>query len=123
MAFHWHGDCFSIPPSAIHLARSAACEQQAFVYDDCVVGLQFHLESNENSVAAMIEHCGEDVRCGQYIQDAYSMESCADYLPAAKRLLFSLLDNLSARSEMRSFPPSSSRTPTATRRNPTVRQT
>jgi GMP synthase-like glutamine amidotransferase len=98
MAFHWHGDYFSIPPQSVHVARSEACEEQAFVYEDHVVGLQFHLESNENSVAAMIKHCGEDVSCGQYIQDAYSLENCVDYLPAANRLLFSLLDNLSSQS-------------------------
>lgn len=95
MAFHWHGDCFSIPPRAIHVARSDACEEQAFVYENHVVGLQFHLESNEESIAAMIQHCGDDLCCGRYIQDPYSIEDCAGCLPAAHRIVAKLLDNLS----------------------------
>ncbi len=42
--FQWHGDTFDIPDGAVHLARSADCENQAFKYGDNVYGLQFHLE-------------------------------------------------------------------------------
>lgn len=42
--FQWHGDTFALPHGAIHLARSTACENQAFCYGDKVYGLQFHLE-------------------------------------------------------------------------------
>ena len=94
MAFHWHGDCFSIPPGAVPIARSDACEQQAFIYENHVVGLQFHLETSRESVAAMIQNCGEDMCCGPYIQDPYAIEDCADHISAAQQLLFKLLDKL-----------------------------
>ena len=42
--FHWHGDSFDLPSGCIRLAESAACPNQAFIYDERVVGLQFHLE-------------------------------------------------------------------------------
>jgi GMP synthase (glutamine-hydrolysing) len=42
--FQWHCDTFDIPSGAIHLARSEACEAQAFRYGEKVYGLQFHLE-------------------------------------------------------------------------------
>ncbi|MEI7851737.1 MAG: gamma-glutamyl-gamma-aminobutyrate hydrolase family protein, partial [Kiritimatiellales bacterium] len=45
MAFHWHGDTFGIPEGAAHLASSAACGNQAFIYKDNVLALQFHLET------------------------------------------------------------------------------
>lgn len=94
MAFHWHGDSFSIPPRAFHLAQSEACDEQAFVYENHVVGLQFHLESTEQMIAGLIENCGEDLGCGYYIQDPHTIKSCANYLPVAEDLISRLLDNL-----------------------------
>lgn len=42
--FQWHGDTFEIPAGAVHLAKSAACANQAFRFGSRVYGLQFHLE-------------------------------------------------------------------------------
>ncbi len=51
--FQSHGDVFGIPQSAVHLARSALCEGQAFRYGTNVYGLQFHLEMNR----AIVDDC------------------------------------------------------------------
>lgn len=48
--FQWHGCRFDIPHGAMHLARSADCEQQAFRYGDNAYGFQFHLEMDERLV-------------------------------------------------------------------------
>ena len=48
--FQWHGCRFDIPKDAVHLARSAQCEQQAFRYGDNAYGFQFHLEMDERLV-------------------------------------------------------------------------
>ena len=40
LAFHWHGDTFEIPRGAVHLARSQACETQAFAFGDRVAAFQ-----------------------------------------------------------------------------------
>ncbi|HEU4346007.1 MAG TPA: gamma-glutamyl-gamma-aminobutyrate hydrolase family protein [Candidatus Binatia bacterium] len=45
--FQWHGDTFDIPRSAVHLAFSFLCPNQAFRYGASVYGLQFHLEVDE----------------------------------------------------------------------------
>lgn len=45
--FQWHGDTFEIPPGAVWLARSSACDHQAFRYGANVYGFQFHLEVDE----------------------------------------------------------------------------
>ncbi len=44
--FHWHGDTFDIPEKSIIICSSEACKNQGFVYNNKVIGLQFHLETS-----------------------------------------------------------------------------
>lgn len=55
-AFHWHGDTFTLPSGATHLMRSQACENQAFVFNNQALALQFHIEITPEAVAEMIEN-------------------------------------------------------------------
>lgn len=67
---HWHGDTFDIPTGAAHLASSEACEHQAFIHADKVLGLQFHLEALPSTVE---DFCYEDratLKPERYVQDA-----------------------------------------------------
>jgi GMP synthase-like glutamine amidotransferase len=41
--FHWHGETFTIPPDAIHVAQSPYCANQAFVLGKHL-GMQCHVE-------------------------------------------------------------------------------
>ena len=66
--FHWHGETFDIPSGARRLARSEACENQAFAWGDRVIGLQFHLETTPRSAEMLIEHARVDLRPGRYVQ-------------------------------------------------------
>jgi len=45
--FHWHGDTFDLPEGSKHLISSEVCKNQAFLYNDKVLGLQFHFEVTE----------------------------------------------------------------------------
>lgn len=48
--FQWHGDTFDLPRSAVHLAFSQVCANQAFRYGANVYGFQFHLEVDERMI-------------------------------------------------------------------------
>lgn len=93
--FHWHGDTFTIPQGAIHLAKSEGCLNQAFVYDDRVLALQFHLESTPESIRSLIENCADEIAEGKYIRGAEEMlSSPMGYFCGINEALFSTLDHL-----------------------------
>jgi GMP synthase-like glutamine amidotransferase len=61
---HWHGDTFSLPPGAVHLARSDAYENQAFRVGGRAYGLQFHVEVT----ASLVAHWGSRLPPGVFIR-------------------------------------------------------
>lgn len=93
--FHWHGETFDLPNGAVHLARSSACEQQAFQFAAHVIGLQFHLEMNPPAVAAMVEHGRHELVPATYVQSAEDMQAvpASDY-EANSRMMSEVLDYL-----------------------------
>jgi GMP synthase-like glutamine amidotransferase len=73
--FHWHGETFDLPPGAIHLAKSAGCNNQAFQIGRNVIGLQFHLETTPETADQLIRHCREELVTGEYIQTEQALRS------------------------------------------------
>ncbi len=68
--FHWHGDTFSLPPGGVWLARSKACEHQAFAVGAHVLGLQFHLEMTPGDVKRIATECADELTPAAYVQSA-----------------------------------------------------
>ena len=94
-AFHWHGDTFSIPPGASHAASSAACPNQAFVYNHKVVGLQYHLETTPVGMQRLIKYCAEDVAVpGPTVHHPKQMHAGREVFKDIKALTYQFLDAL-----------------------------
>ena len=93
-AFHWHGDTFALPPWAVHVARSAACENQAFIYDERVIGLQFHLETTPESARLLAQHCADELVTGPFIQTAGAMLADPRRFTRINEAMWKLLDRL-----------------------------
>lgn len=90
---HWHGDTFEIPPGAVRMARSEACDNQAFEYGR-TIGLQFHLEYSEKSIGLMFRNCADEIVEGRYIQKPDEIISQNNNVSGTQRLLNLMLDNM-----------------------------
>lgn len=66
--FHWHADKFEIPYGAINLASSDANKNQAFAVGNQLLGLQFHVETTQVDVSALIENMKADIIPGNFVQ-------------------------------------------------------
>ena len=64
--FHWHGDTFDLPQGALRLASSEHYLNQAFQYKSAI-GLQFHLEVNEEMVNLWLDNTKEKLQKISYI--------------------------------------------------------
>lgn len=103
-AFHWHGDRFDCPRRGLRMALSEGCDQQAFVYDERIVGLQFHLETTPDSARAIIDNCSQDLAPGDYVQTAAQMLAEPDRFRALNVLMSGLLDAMQRMAQRRGYP-------------------
>ncbi|MGN6340400.1 MAG: type 1 glutamine amidotransferase [Ginsengibacter sp.] len=92
--FHWHGDTFELPENAIALAKSAACNNQGFIFNQNVLALQFHLETTTQGIQQMIENGRHELTQGQYIQQEKEIENQQKFFETNKTFLFEILDRL-----------------------------
>jgi GMP synthase-like glutamine amidotransferase len=92
--FHWHGETFDIPEGAVKVAGNSGCSNQAFIWNNKIMALQFHLESSKQSIKKLIKNCGNDITDGPYIQAGNKMLPEKSRLADIKKHLYTLLDNI-----------------------------
>ena len=64
--FHWHGDTFDLPQSAIRLAHSKDYKNQAFQVETAI-GVQFHLEVDEKTIRLWLDKSKDELSKVPYI--------------------------------------------------------
>ncbi|OPX57011.1 GMP synthase-Glutamine amidotransferase [Oceanospirillum multiglobuliferum] len=72
-AFHWHGDTYDLPDGAIAIGKSEGCANQGFIYQDRVIGLQFHLETTPSAAKELVDACAHEIDDGPHTQPAEAM--------------------------------------------------
>jgi GMP synthase-like glutamine amidotransferase len=94
--FQWHEDSFEIPKAAVLLAKSAACQNQAFRYGKNCYGLQFHVEVDALLISNWLKQClksqdarlkigAQDMLLDYYIKkDKYDRQAKKIYLNFSK---------------------------------------
>ncbi len=93
-AFHWHGDTFTLPDNAVHLAKSSVCENQAFIYGNNVLALQFHLEATRLSAAGITKNCSNELIENPYIQSEKLILGDDAKFDAINKIMFTILGNM-----------------------------
>lgn len=94
--FHWHGETFELPPGAIRLAGSEACENQAFLHGANVLAFQFHPEVTRALVEGMIHAGAADLVDGAWVQSPAQMLGDEPRFVKSREWLRRILDSLSA---------------------------
>jgi GMP synthase-like glutamine amidotransferase len=95
--FHWHGDTFDLPSGCVHIAESKACRSQAFLYEERVAGLQFHLEMTREGIEEIVFKCRQELVNGPFIQSAEEIAAGTERLKETHRIMEGILNRLEKR--------------------------
>jgi GMP synthase-like glutamine amidotransferase len=93
-SFHWHGDTFDLPSRATHLLKTNICANQAFLYKDNVLGLQFHFEVTPQTLTQMTDNCRHEIKTDDFIQTEADILKNADFCYLSNEYLSSILTKL-----------------------------
>ena len=92
MVFHWHGDTFDLPKGALLLASSEACKHQAFIWNEQVLGFQFHMEMSGEHIDLLIQNCFQDLKDKTpFVQSGAEIEKGYGHAEVLSPLLDSIL--------------------------------
>jgi len=90
--FHWHGDTYDLPKESDHLFRSEVCENQAFLYNGNVLGLQFHFEVTPTTLREMVQNGMNELIENKAIQLAEQILDNLESIGSNNQKMFRILD-------------------------------
>ena len=90
--FHWHGDTFDLPEKAIRLAYSKNYPNQAFQIGSAV-GLQFHMEVNEEMINLWLDKTQEKLEFIPNIDPKQIRSDINDNISIVKNNMYNFYTN------------------------------
>jgi len=92
--FHWHGDTFELPRGAVRIAKSDGCENQGYIFNKRLIGLQFHLEVTKESLMEMAENGKKELVRDVFIQSKEEIMSDVGHIEANNSFMAKILSYL-----------------------------
>lgn len=94
--FHWHGDKFEIPDNRTsNLLISEANDNQAFCYNNNLIGLQFHLEVTEETTTLMLENGVSELENKPFVQPVAEIQNGTKYILHCNEIMSEILNKWS----------------------------
>lgn len=90
--FHWHGDTFDLPTGSKRLFQSDVTKNQAFLYNEKVLGLQFHFEVTPDTLKDMLENGAGELVEAKTIQTTEEILKNSENIKTNNKRMFQLLD-------------------------------
>lgn len=97
IVFHWHGDKLEIPENgSLNLLSSEGNNNQAFCYNNNVVGLQFHAEVTERSIHDLLLNCRGEIIPSDFVQTEQEILSQTKHIRSLNNIMREVLNHLFA---------------------------
>ncbi len=94
MVFHSHNETFELPDGAIRIISSEACENQAYVYKDHVVAIQFHPEITQGIAALFVQYCADEWKGSPYVQSDLNLINNESLFSQSELIMTQIMDVL-----------------------------
>lgn len=96
LAFHWHGETFSLPTGATRILDSVYCANQAYVLNDRHIGMQCHVEMTPELIASWCDNGAAEIAAsgGPGVQTPVAIQTD---LPVRIAQLHALADKIYSR--------------------------
>jgi GMP synthase (glutamine-hydrolysing) len=93
VTFHWHNDTFTLPRWCKHIAYSKACKNQAFIYKNNIIGLQFHPEITKDGLRSFLLNCKQKIIKDKYVQNKEKLSGNKKYILLNNLIIESIFKN------------------------------
>jgi GMP synthase (glutamine-hydrolysing) len=99
--FHWHGETFDLPKNCTSFYRSEITENQAFIYENRVLALQFHLEMTESGGKLLCENGRDELDGTEFVMSEEEIsKGFENYRTSNHRILKNLMKWLLVKNEL-----------------------
>ena len=96
LAFHWHGETFSLPPGATRILESTYCTNQAYMLNDRHIAMQCHVEMTPELVTSWCDQGASEIAASDS-PGVQSPEAIQADMPARTARLHQLADKIYSR--------------------------